>query len=610
MKITVIGAGYVGLVTAVCFAELGNDVICVKKTSSGLDELNRGMSPIYEPSLNEMLQKNLDRGRIEFSTDMKSGVNFSEVIFICVGTPQSETGKADLSQVEEVSRQIAEHMHSYKLLIEKSTVPVNTHKLIRRTVDRYLEDDVEFDVASNPEFLREGFAVYDFMNPDRIVVGVESEKAEGIFHEIYKPFTDNGSALFITQTAAAEIIKYASNSFLAIKISYINMLADLCEKAGVDVNLVADGIGADKRIRRSFLNAGIGYGGSCLPKDVKAFINIAENYGLDFGLLKETEKINQNRRKQFLEKVEDVLWINKEKTIALWGLAFKPDTDDIREAPALDIVKGLSDNGAKLQLYDPEAMDNFKMFFPESDAINYFDNKYDALKSADALLIITEWKEFKELDLDRKNGCIRDIENCYYPDGGLAVLYGNIARNGCIVKTAGVDPSIYKFSGTAKVFDSQDTACEGILKGKVKAGDVVIIRFEGPQGGPGMQEMLYPTSYIKAMKLGKECALITDGRFSGGTSGLSIGHVSPEAAAGGEIALVKEGDIIDIDIPERKINLRLTDEELEQRKVQELNKGKQAYKPVNRQRTISKALKVYSLFATSADKGAVRVLPD
>lgn len=243
------------------------------------------------------------------------------------------------------------------------------------------------------------------------------------------------------------------------------------------------------------------------------------------------------------------------------------------------------------------------------------DKAYEIYKSAPGgigrnLKMASQEAKFKELDLDRKNGCIRDIENCYYPDGGLAVLYGNIARNGCIVKTAGVDPSIYKFSGTAKVFDSQDTACEGILKGKVKAGDVVIIRFEGPQGGPGMQEMLYPTSYIKAMKLGKECALITDGRFSGGTSGLSIGHVSPEAAAGGEIALVKEGDIIDIDIPERKINLRLTDEELEQRKVQELNKGKQAYKPVNRQRTISKALKVYSLFATSADKGAVRVLPD
>lgn len=401
MKITVIGAGYVGLVTAVCFAELGNDVLCVKKTSSNLEELKRGMSPIYEPGLSEMLQKNLDEGLIKFSTDMKEAVDFSEVIFICVGTPQSETGKADLSQVEEVSRQIAEHMGSYKLLIEKSTVPVNTHKLIKRTVERYLKKDLKFDVASNPEFLREGFAVYDFMNPDRIVVGVESEKAERIFREIYKTFTDKGSILYLTKTPAAEIIKYASNSFLAIKISYINMLADLCEKADVDVNMVADGIGADKRIGRDFLNAGIGYGGSCLPKDVKAFINIANNYGLDFGLLRETEKINQNRREQFLQKIEEVLWINKEKTIAIWGLAFKPDTDDIREAPAIDIIKGLLKNGAKLQVHDPEAMENFKRLFPESDQIIYCEEKYDALKDADTLLIITEWKEFKEIDVDK-----------------------------------------------------------------------------------------------------------------------------------------------------------------------------------------------------------------
>jgi UDPglucose 6-dehydrogenase len=359
------------------------------------------MSPIYEPGLSEMLQKNLDEERIKFSTDMKEAVDFSEVIFICVGTPQSETGKADLSQVEEVSRQIAEHMDSYKLLIEKSTVPVNTHKLIKRNVERYLVKDLEFDVASNPEFLREGFAVYDFMNPDRIVIGVDSKKAEQIFCKIYEPFTKNGSTLYVTKTPAAEIIKYASNSFLAIKISYINMIADLCEKAGVDVNMVADGIGADKRIGRDFLNAGIGYGGSCLPKDVKAFINIAENYGLDFGLLKETEKINQNRRKQFLDKIEEVLWINKEKTITIWGLAFKPDTDDIRDTPALDIVKGLLDNGAKLNVYDPEAMENFRKHFPESDQIKYFEEKYDALKNADALLIITELKEFKEIDIEK-----------------------------------------------------------------------------------------------------------------------------------------------------------------------------------------------------------------
>lgn len=400
MKITVIGAGYVGLVTSVCLADIGNDVMCVKKSIDKLDELNKGMSPIYEPGLSEMLQKNLEEGRICFTNKMDEGVNFSDILFVCVGTPESKVGKADLSQVEEVSRQIAEEMDSYKLIIEKSTVPVNTHKLIKRTIKRYARNDLEFDIASNPEFLREGFAIYDFMNPDRIVVGVENKRSEELFKEIYKPFTDDGNVLIIKEIAAAEIIKYASNSFLAMKISYINMLADLCETANVDINLVADGIGADKRIGREFLNAGIGYGGSCLPKDVKAFINIADTYGVDFGLLRETEKINRNRRRRFLEKVEDILWITKGKNIAVWGLSFKPDTDDIRETPSLDIVKGLMNDGAILKLYDPEAMDNFKKFIPENDQVEYLDDKYDTLIDADALLIITEWQEFKDADLN------------------------------------------------------------------------------------------------------------------------------------------------------------------------------------------------------------------
>lgn len=400
MKITVIGAGYVGLVTSVCLADIGNEVMCVKKSIDKLDELNKGMSPIYEPGLSEMLQTNLEEGRICFTNKMDEGVNFSDVLFVCVGTPESKVGKADLSQVEEVARQIAEEMDSYKLIIEKSTVPVNTHKLIKRTIKRYARNDLEFDIASNPEFLREGFAIYDFMNPDRIVVGVESKRAEELFKEIYKPFAENGNVLIIKEIAAAEIIKYASNSFLAMKISYINMLSDLCETANLDINLVADGIGADKRIGRDFLNAGIGYGGSCLPKDVKAFINIAETYGVDFGLLKETEKINRNRRRRFLEKIEDIMWITKGKNIAVWGLSFKPDTDDIRETPSLDIVKGLMDDGAILKLYDPEAMDNFKKFIPENNQVEYLDDKYDTLNDADALLIITEWEEFQNADLN------------------------------------------------------------------------------------------------------------------------------------------------------------------------------------------------------------------
>ena len=400
MKITVIGAGYVGLVTSVCLADIGNEVLCVKKSIDKLDELNKGMSPIYEPGLSEMLQKNLDQGRINFTNKMDKGVSFSDIIFVCVGTPESKIGKADLAQVEEVARQIAEEMDSYKLIIEKSTVPVNTHKLIKRTIKRYARNNLEFDIASNPEFLREGFAIHDFMNPDRIIIGVESKRAEELFKEIYKPFTENRNILIIREIAAAEIIKYASNSFLATKISYINMLADLCEKANVDINMVAEGIGADKRIGRDFLNAGIGYGGSCLPKDVKAFINIAETYGVDFGLLKETEKINVNRRKRFLEKIEDILWITKNKKIAVWGLSFKPDTDDIRETPSLDIVKGLMDDGANLELYDPEAMDNFKKLIPENNQIKYLNDKYNTLIDADALLIITEWQEFKNANLN------------------------------------------------------------------------------------------------------------------------------------------------------------------------------------------------------------------
>lgn len=401
MKITVIGAGYVGLVTSVCFADLGNDVICVEKNSSKLDEVSRGMSPIYEPDLAEMLGKGLHEGKIKFTDDIKEGIRFSDVIFICVGTPQSRAGKADLSQVEEVSRQIAEYMDDYKLIVEKSTVPVNTYKLIQRTVRRYAKKNLEFDIASNPEFLREGMAVHDFMHPDRILVGVETDKAEKIMREIYSPFVEKGSTLFVTKTAAAEIIKYASNSFLAIKISYINMLAELCEKVGVDIKMVADGIGADERIGRDFLNAGIGYGGSCLPKDVKAFIKIAESYGVNFELLKATEKINQSMKYQFVKKISDVLWITKDKNIAVWGLAFKSETDDIRESPALGVVNDLVESGAKLRLYDPKAMENFKDINGDCDSLNYFEDKYDALKDADALVIITGWDEFKEADLDK-----------------------------------------------------------------------------------------------------------------------------------------------------------------------------------------------------------------
>ncbi|WP_456384313.1 UDP-glucose dehydrogenase family protein [Persephonella sp.] len=422
MKITVIGAGYVGLVTAACFADLGNEVMCVEKVSSKLEKLCRGISPIYEPGLTEMLQKNIKEGRIHFTDKIKEGVDFADTIFLCVGTPQGEDGKADLSQVEEASRQIAQNMTDYKLIIEKSTVPVNTHQWVKKTVKRYIKDpSIPFDVASNPEFLREGSAIYDFMNPDRIVVGVETERARKIMEELYKPFTDKGFPMLVTTPAAAELIKHASNSFLAMKISYINMIADLCEKVGADINEVADGMGYDKRIGRAFLNAGIGYGGSCFPKDVQAFIKIAEDHGLDFGLLRETEKINKRRRQQFIEKIENVIWISKDKNIAVWGLSFKPNTDDIREAPAIDIVRELKEAGANLRLYDPKAMENFKQLFPEGENITYVNDKYEAVKDADLLVLITEWDEFKEADMDKVKSLMRlpivvDGRNVYQPE--------------------------------------------------------------------------------------------------------------------------------------------------------------------------------------------------
>ncbi|HBY56718.1 MAG TPA: UDP-glucose 6-dehydrogenase [Candidatus Atribacteria bacterium] len=401
MKITVIGAGYVGLTTTVGFAELGNEIMCVDKLPSKIDKLSKGISPIYEPGLTEMLQKHIRQNKIHFTDKIEDGITFSDIIFLCVGTPQNDDGKADLSQVEEVAIKIAKIMNSYKLLIEKSTVPVNTHQWVKTVIKRYARKNIEFDIASNPEFLKEGSAIYDFMNPDRIVVGLESEKAKQIFEKIYKPFTDKEVPLIITTPATAELIKHASNSFLATKISYINMVSALCEKVGADINIVAEGMGYDKRIGRDFLKAGIGYGGSCFPKDVKAFIKIAEEHGVDFNLLEEVEKINITRRIKFVEKIEDILWLIKDKNIAVWGLAFKPNTDDIREAPAINIVRELEEAGANLRLYDPKASENFKSIFPEKQNLKYFKDKYDTLRDADALLIITEWDEFVNVDLDK-----------------------------------------------------------------------------------------------------------------------------------------------------------------------------------------------------------------
>lgn len=397
MKITVIGAGYVGLVSAVCLAEVGHEVLCAKKSTRNLEMLRKGVSPIFEPGLSEMLKANLERGRIEFTTDTEKAVKFSDVIFICVGTPENEEGEADLSQVYEVVDSIARYGSGYKLVIEKSTVPVNTHLEIKKR----LEGKFEYDVASNPEFLSEGNSVSNFMKPSRIVAGVESGKAREIFKEIYEPFTREGYTLFFTDIPSAEIIKYASNAFLAMKISYINLMADLCEETGANIDYVSHGVGLDVRIGDKFLNSGLGYGGSCLPKDVTALIHTYHKFDLEAGLLYETRKINNNRREKYLEQVGKILPDLTGKTLSIWGLAFKPNTDDIRAAPSVDIVKNLVDAGAKLKLYDPQAEENFSSVLKDKEGLNYCQDKYDALKDSDALLILTDWDEFKEADLDR-----------------------------------------------------------------------------------------------------------------------------------------------------------------------------------------------------------------
>ncbi len=415
MKIAVAGAGYVGLVTGACFAELGNDVVCVDIDESKIKKLNHGQIPIYEPGLHEMITRNLKEKRLVFTTDLKIAVKNSEMIFICVGTPPKENGEADLSHVEDVARTIAEVMDSYKVIVEKSTVPVETGSKVAKSIRDYNIHKVDFDVVSNPEFLREGSAVTDFMHPDRIVIGCESEKAKEIMQRLYAPLK---APILFTDIKSAEIIKHASNSFLAAKISFINAIASICELAGADVEKVAEGMGLDKRIGRSFLNAGIGYGGFCFPKDAEAFIKISEKLGYDFRLLKAVQEINQSQKKHFVKKIEKALWVVKGKTIGILGLAFKPNTDDMRFAPSIEIIKELQKEGAKINAYDPKASERAKEIFND---INYYSNPYEAAKNADALVIITEWPEFIKLDMKKlksvmRNPLVIDGRNMYNPE--------------------------------------------------------------------------------------------------------------------------------------------------------------------------------------------------
>jgi UDPglucose 6-dehydrogenase len=419
MKIGVIGTGYVGLVTAVCLADLGHDVTGTDIDKEKIDKASQGICHIYEPGLEELLRKNLKKGNLSFSHELEETIRESDVLFVCVNTPQRDDGSADMCYVESTSRSIAENLNKYKVVVEKSTVPVKTSMWIKRTISLYKKGDGEFDVASNPEFLREGTAVSDFMHPDRVIIGVETKRAEDVLVKIYEDFDDK---ILVTNIDTAELIKHASNSFLALKISYINLMSELCEKTDADVELVARGMGLDPRIGERFLRAGLGYGGSCFPKDVRALIKIGEDLGANLALLKEVDRINNSRIQAYVNKIKKSLWIVKDKKVAVLGLAFKPETDDIRNAPSIYVIEELQREGALLRFYDPVAMDNMKSFFPEDPPkIVYSENPYDALKDANAMLIITEWDEFKSLDLKKvkdlmANPIIIDGRNLFNPN--------------------------------------------------------------------------------------------------------------------------------------------------------------------------------------------------
>lgn len=395
MKLTIIGSGYVGLTTGACFAEVGHHVVCVDNDEEKVKTLLAGGLPIYEPGLAELVKKNIASRRLRFTSSTEEGVEHGEVLFIAVPTPQQADGSVDLSFIEKVAREIAQHLRSYRVVVDKSTVPVRTGEKVSQTIRRYAKPGVEFDVISNPEFLREGSAVADLMKPDRIVIGGNSDRALALMQKVYEPFA---APVIVTDINSAELIKHAANSFLALKISYINAISEICEATGADVRKVADGIGADKRIGRSFLNAGLGYGGSCFPKDIAAFISISQQLGVPFDLLKEVQRLNAHQLDRFLKGVREALWVLKDKRIAVWGLSFKPNTDDVRSSVAITLVEKLVAEGAVVSAYDPQAMDKAKTL-PVGASIQFADSPLAAAKDAEALIIATEWPQFAAVDL-------------------------------------------------------------------------------------------------------------------------------------------------------------------------------------------------------------------
>ncbi|HNW39783.1 MAG TPA: UDP-glucose/GDP-mannose dehydrogenase family protein [Candidatus Omnitrophota bacterium] len=412
MNISIIGSGHVGLVSGACFAELGNQVICADNDVKKIAGLKKGVLPIYEPGLEELITNNLKNKRIKFTSSIPEAVRQSEIIFIAVGTPTLKNGEVDLTGIENVAREIAQNMDGYRLIVEKSTVPVETCAWIKKTILTYNKKKYKFDIVSNPEFLREGSAINDFNHPDRVVLGVETTRATQTMTNLYQPLN---RPVLVTNIKSAELIKHASNAFLAAKISFVNALACICDLVGADVKEVAGGMGLDNRIGRHFLHAGIGYGGSCFPKDLDAFIGIAEKLGYDFQILKAVRDTNREQKVFVLKKIKDALWIIRGKTIAVLGLAFKPDTDDLRNSPSLDLIELLIQEGAKIKVYDPQAMEKARKILKK---VVFCKDAYQAASQADCLIVATEWNEFKELDFMKlkkklKRALIVDGRNIY-----------------------------------------------------------------------------------------------------------------------------------------------------------------------------------------------------
>jgi UDPglucose 6-dehydrogenase len=417
MHIAVIGTGYVGLVTGACFAEFGVDVTCVDVDSGKIERLSAGVMPIYEPGLEQLVTKNVQSGRLRFTTDVKQAVEQALVIFLAVGTPPKEDGSPDLSFVETAARSVAEHMNGYKVIATKSTVPIGTGEFLRRLIREHQKAKVNFGVVSNPEFLREGAAINDFMRPDRVVIGSADEEAIAIMRDLYRPLYLIEAPFVVTSLEAAELTKYAANAFLATKISFINEIAGLCEKIGCDVHDVARAMGMDKRIGSKFLHPGPGFGGSCFPKDTRALASVARQFECDSLVVDAVIEVNQRQRKAMLPKIEKLVGELKGKTIAVLGLAFKPETDDMREAPSVEIINGLLERGAHVRAYDPVAMTEAAHVLPK---IEYASDEYEAVTDADALVFVTEWNQFRALDMGRirdlmKTPRVADLRNIYQP---------------------------------------------------------------------------------------------------------------------------------------------------------------------------------------------------